>query len=123
MMVYGNTSPEAQEAHRREVQWIYGQSAPGILGGDFYYYSIDYHLTLDQVKKIDTAKVRVHLMTSEYGPGSGADGMATVAAQIPGAAHTMIKGAGYLPMTDDYPRLREALRPVMDQVRRKHGSL
>jgi pimeloyl-ACP methyl ester carboxylesterase len=117
MMTYGNTSPSAPETHRREVQWIYGQTAPGVLGGDFHYYSIEHDLRDGQARGIDTSKVAVHLVSSEFGPG-GASGLAS---QIAGATYRTIPGAGYLPMTDDYPRFRNAVAPILADESRRLG--
>jgi hypothetical protein len=119
---YGNTSPVAPEYSRREVQWIYGQSAPGVIGGDFYYYLLDHDLTSSQARNIDTSRVAVHLLSGQYGASSGPTGTAALAAQITGATHAVISGANYLPMTDDYPRLRQSLLPVLKGILEKSDA-
>lgn len=113
---YGNTSPDAPEPYRREVQWIYNQSGPASIGGDFHYYLMEHSLTPADVQNIDTSKVRIHLLSGEYGPSAGPNGAAAVASLIKGATHTIIKGANYLPMTDDYQRFRQSLLPVLDRI-------
>jgi pimeloyl-ACP methyl ester carboxylesterase len=121
VMVHGNTSPAAPEPFRREVSWIYGQIAPGVLSGDFYYYSIDHDLTGGQARGIDTSKVDVHLLSGELEVSPGPTGAAALAAQIKGSTFAVIKGGSYLPMCDDYPRFRQHLMPVLNKILAKNG--
>lgn len=111
MMTYGNTSFLAPESRRREVQWIYSQTAPGVLTGDFFYYSTEHDLTSGQARAIDTGTVAVHLVACELGPNPASSSV--LAGEISGATFRVIRDAGYLPMTDDYPRFRTVMAPLL----------
>ena len=116
--MYEITSPVASEPYRRETGWVYSQGGPGIFAGDLYYYSYDHDLSGGKARKIDTSKVGVHFLSGEYDPSSiaGPMSMATLAADIPGATQTVIKGGSHFAMSDDYPRFRQYLVPVLDKI-------
>jgi pimeloyl-ACP methyl ester carboxylesterase len=122
MLNYGNTAPGAPEWSRREVEWIYNQSAPGAFGGDMNYYRIEHDLTNGQARGIDTSKVEVHLLTGEYAANAGPTGAAAIASQIKGATYGVIRGGNYHVVTDDYPRFRQALVPVLNGILERTGG-
>lgn len=68
-----STTPEI---NRRELEWVYGQSAPGVGEGALNYYVFDHDLTSEQARTIDTKKCPVYLFTGEddfYGTDFGTD--------------------------------------------------
>ncbi len=117
--MYMITSPEAREAFRRETDWIYSQGGPGIFGGDLYYFSVDHDLR-GKAHAIDTSRVGVHLLSGEYDPTARGPAEA-LAAMIDGATYDVIEGGSHFAMSDDYPRFRKHLLPVLDQIYRERA--
>jgi len=121
--MYEITSPVAPEPYRRETGWVYSQGGPGVFAGDLYYYTYDHDLTGGPAAKIDTSKVDVHFISGEYDPTSiaGPSSMEALAAEIHGATTTVIKGGSHFAMSDDYPRFREYVMPILDAIHTKHA--
>ena len=117
--MYGITSPEARETYRRETGWVYSQGGPGIFGGDLHYFSVDHNL-IGKAHRIDTSKIGVHFLSGEY--DSTANGPAELlAAQITGSTYDVVEGGSHFCMSDDYPRFRKTLIPVLDGIHAKHA--
>ena len=121
--MYEITSPVAPEAYRRETAWVYSQGGPGIFAGDLYYYTYDHDLE-GLASKIDTSKVGVHFLSGEFDPSAvpGPMSMMTLAQQIKGSTGAIIKGGSHFAMSDDYPRFREALLPVLKRIESSRNS-
>lgn len=117
--MYMITSPEAREAFRRETGWIYSQGGPGIFGGDLYYFSVEHDLR-GKAHTIDTSRVGVHLLSGEYDPTARGPAE-SLAAMIDGATYDVIEGGSHFAMSDDYPRFRRYLLPVLDRVYRERA--
>ena len=117
--MYMITSPEAREAFRRETGWIYSQGGPGIFGGDLYYFQVEHDLR-GKAHTIDTSKVGVHLLSGEYDPTARGPAE-SLTAMIDGATYDVVEGGSHFAMSDDYPRFRKYLLPVLDQVYRERG--
>lgn len=117
--MYMITSPEAREAFRRETGWIYSQGGPGIFGGDLYYFSVEHDLR-GKAHTIDTSRVGVHLLSGEYDPTARGPAQ-SLAALIDGATYDVIEGGSHFAMSDDYPRFRKHLLPVLDQIYRERA--
>src|SRR5215211_6672847 len=79
---YGLNSPLSPEANRRENWWYYSQSGPGVYQGDVYFYSLDWDVRED-LKRIDTNRCRVALLTGEYDYSCTPDMSEAVDAAIP----------------------------------------
>ena len=62
---YGLNSPNSPEANRRENWWYYSQGGPGVYQGDVWFYSNDWDGRED-IKRIDTNRCKVALLTGEY---------------------------------------------------------
>ena len=118
--MYEITSPEAPDAYRRETAWVYSQGGPGIFAGDLYYYIYDHDL-VGKAGKIDTSKVPVYLLSGEYDPSmaTGPRSAESLAKAIPGATFAMIKGGSHFAMSDDYPRFRQYLLPILEKIRQR----
>ena len=106
-----------------------GPAAPladdlGVFAGDLYYYTYDHDLAGGLAKKIDTSKVGVHLISGEFDPTAvaGPGSMAALASEIPGATQAIIKGGSHFAMSDDYPRFREVLLPVLKQIAQRSST-
>jgi pimeloyl-ACP methyl ester carboxylesterase len=118
---YGLNSPYSPQVNRRENWWYYSQSGPGVYQGDVYFYSLDWGDAREDVKRFDTARCKVALLTGEYDYSCTPAMTETVAASIPGAHYRMMKGMGHFPMIENYPDFRpyllEALKHVEPAVR------
>jgi pimeloyl-ACP methyl ester carboxylesterase len=112
---YGLNSPSSPEANRRENWWYYSQSGPGVYQGDVYFYSNDWD-GRDDIKRIDTNRCKVALLTGEYDYSCTPAMSEAVAAAIPGARLTIMPGIGHFPMIENYPAFRSYLLSALDHV-------
>jgi pimeloyl-ACP methyl ester carboxylesterase len=112
---YGLNAPQSPEENRRENWWYYSQSGPGIYQGDVFYYSNDWDARED-IKRIDTARCKVALLTGEYDYSCTPEMSERVAQAIPGAHYTLMKGIGHFPMVENYPLFRPHLLDALEHV-------
>jgi pimeloyl-ACP methyl ester carboxylesterase len=112
---YGLNSPHSPEVNRRENWWYYSQSGPGVYQGDVYFYSLDWDARED-VRRIDTNRCKVALLTGEYDYSCTPAMSEAVAASIPGARLTIMQGMGHFPMIENYPAFRPYLIGALDHV-------
>jgi pimeloyl-ACP methyl ester carboxylesterase len=112
---WGLNSPLSPEASRRENWWYYSQSGPGVYQGDVYFYSLDWDARED-VKRIDTNRCKVALLTGEYDYSCTPAMSEAVAAAIPGSRLTIMQGMGHFPMIENYPEFRPHLLAALDHV-------
>ncbi len=110
---YGLNAPASPEAGKRENWWYYSQSGPGVYQGHVHYYSNDWDARED-IRRIDTNKCRVSLLTGEYDYSCTPEMTAAVAAAIPGARFTIMPGIGHFPMVENYPLFRRFLLPELE---------
>jgi pimeloyl-ACP methyl ester carboxylesterase len=112
---YGLNSPHSPEVNRRENWWYYSQSGPGVYQGDVYFYSLDWDARED-VRRIDTSRCKVALLTGEYDYSCTPAMSEAVAASIPGARLTIMQGMGHFPMIENYPAFPPYLIGALDHV-------
>jgi pimeloyl-ACP methyl ester carboxylesterase len=112
---WGLNSPLSPEASRRENWWYYSQSGPGVYQGDVYFYSLDWDARED-VKRIDTNRCKVALLTGEYDYSCTPAMSEAVAAAIPGSRLVVMKGMGHFPMIENYPEFRPHLLAALEHV-------
>ena len=112
---YGLNSPNSPEPNRRENWWYYGQSGPGVYQGDVFFYSNDWDGRSD-IKRIDTNRCKVALLTGEYDYSCTPQMSEDVAAAIPGSHLTIMKGMGHFPMIENYGGFRSYLLEALDHV-------
>jgi pimeloyl-ACP methyl ester carboxylesterase len=112
---YGLNSPLSPEASRRENWWYYSQSGPGVYQGDVYFYSVDWDGRED-LKRIDTNRCKVALLTGEYDYSCTPAMSEAVAAAIPGSRLTIMQGMGHFPMVENYPAFRPYLLAALEHV-------
>jgi pimeloyl-ACP methyl ester carboxylesterase len=110
---YGLNSPFSPEPNRRENWWYYSQSGPGVYQGDVHFYSNDWDAR-DDIRRIDTGKCKVSLLTGEYDYSCTPAMSEAVAKAIPGARLRLMKGVGHFPMIENYPAFRGHLLPELD---------
>jgi pimeloyl-ACP methyl ester carboxylesterase len=112
---FGLNSPLSPEPSRRENWWYYSQSAPGVYQGDVHFYSLDWDARED-LRRIDTNRCKVALLTGEYDYSCTPQMSEAVAAAIPGSRLTIMKGMGHFPMIENYPAFRTYLLGALDHV-------
>jgi pimeloyl-ACP methyl ester carboxylesterase len=112
---YGLNSPFSPEASRRENWWYYSQGGPGVYQGDVHFYSNDWDARED-IKRIDTKSCKVALLTGEYDYSCTPEMTEAVAAAIPGARLTIMKGMGHFPMIENYAGFRPYLLEALGHV-------
>jgi pimeloyl-ACP methyl ester carboxylesterase len=81
--------------------------------GDVHFYSNDWDAR-DDLKRIDTAKCRVSLLTGEYDYSCTPAMSEAVAQAIPGSRFTVMPGIGHFPMIENYPLFRRYLLPELE---------
>ena len=112
---YGLNSPHSPEVSRRENWWYYSQSGPGVYQGDVYFYSLDWDARED-IRRIDTNRCKVALLTGEYDYSCTPAMSEAVTASIPGARLTIMQGMGHFPMVENYPAFRPYLIGALHHV-------
>ena len=112
---YGLNSPHSPEASRRENWWYYSQSGPGVYQGDVYFYSNDWD-GREAIKRIDTNRCKVALLTGEYDYSCTPAMSEAVAAAIPGARLTIMQGIGTFPHDRELPGVPAVLLSALDHV-------
>ncbi len=112
---YGLCAPASPEESKRENWWYYSQSGPGVYAGDVYYYSVDWDARED-IKRIDTNRCKVSLLTGEFDYSCTPDMTKEVADAIPGARATIMKGMGHFPMIEHYAGFRDYLIGELDYM-------
>src|SRR3954447_18020828 len=112
---YGLNAPASPEANRRENWWYYSQGGPGVYQGDVHFYSNDWDGRED-IKRIDTNRCKVALLTGEYDYSCTPEMSEAVAAAIRGSRLTIMKGMGHFPMVENYPEFRPYLLEALAHV-------
>jgi pimeloyl-ACP methyl ester carboxylesterase len=84
-----------------------------VYAGDVHYYSFDWDARED-VKRIDTRKCKVSLLTGEYDYSCTPAMTEAVAKAIPGSRLAIMKGMGHFPMIENYPGFRPFLLPELE---------
>jgi pimeloyl-ACP methyl ester carboxylesterase len=110
---FGLCAPSSPEAAKRENWWYYSQGGPGVYAGDVHYYSFDWDAR-EEIKRIDTRKCKVSLLTGEYDYSCTPAMTEAVAKSIPGCRMTIMKGMGHFPMVENYQGFRPFLLPELE---------
>lgn len=112
----GFTAPTSPEALRREVGFIYSQSAPTTIYGDIHYYVHDHRLTAEEASAIDTSKVKVYFLTCEYDALAYEDGTALLAKAVEGSYFQIVPGLGHFGPAENPEDFKSALLPVFEDI-------
>jgi pimeloyl-ACP methyl ester carboxylesterase len=108
----GLCGPASPEAAKRENWWYYAQGGPGVYAGDVHYYSFDWDAR-EEIRRIDTKKCKVSLLTGEYDYSCTPAMTESVAKCIAGSRLTIMKGMGHFPMIENYAAFRPFLLPEL----------
>lgn len=108
----------ADYQHELTGSWDWRRSArtgggPGVYAGDVHYYSFDWDARED-LKRIDTRKCKVSLLTDEYDYSCTPAMTEAVVKAIPGARLQIMKGMGRFPMIENYAGFRPFLLPELE---------
>jgi pimeloyl-ACP methyl ester carboxylesterase len=114
----GLMAPRSPARHKKEIWWIYSQAAAGVYNGDIAFYSGDWDAR-ERVKRIDTSRCSVHLLTGEYDYSCTVEMSEATAARIRGARFTPMPGLGHFPMAENPALFKRYLLPVLDELRAK----
>jgi pimeloyl-ACP methyl ester carboxylesterase len=112
---FGLCAPGSPESGPRENWWYYSQGGPGVYAGDVHFYSNDWDGRAD-LSRIDTRVCPVALLTGEYDYSCTPEMTRAVAAAIPGARLTIMKGMGHFPMIEHYAAFRAFLLPELEAL-------
>jgi pimeloyl-ACP methyl ester carboxylesterase len=115
-IVSGLVGPTAPVKEKWETLWHYMQGGPGVFKGDLYFYKIDGDIR-DRVGRIDTTRCPLFLLSGEYDYSCTPEETLAVAASIPGAEVTIMKGLGHFPMSENPDAFVGHLLPVLDKIR------
>src|SRR5690606_10896161 len=112
---WGLNAPQSPEAGKRANWWYYAQSGPGVYRGDVMFYSLDFDAR-EHIKKIDTSKCKVSLLTGSYDYSCTPAMTEAVAKAIPGCRYTEMKDIGHFPMIENYELFRTYLLPELEYM-------
>jgi pimeloyl-ACP methyl ester carboxylesterase len=117
--LYESTAPFSPEKYRREVGWVYSQSAPSVFRGDLHYYSVEHNVT-GQLQQIDTSRIAVYLLCGEYDFASTPEMCQQAANKIKGAKYMEMKGLGHFPVIENYELCKIYLMPILEEISKIH---
>lgn len=104
------------EINRRELEWVYGQSAPGVGEGALNYYVFDHSLTSEQAATIDTDKCPVYLFTGEddfYGTDFGTDKFVE---SWDAVKYERLRVLGHFGIAENPQALKAAMWPALQEI-------
>lgn len=114
-LISGFTAPMAPEDRRREVEWIYAQSGPGVLAGDFHYAAED-HDVRDRMHEIDAKAVGLYVIGGDWDVSCLPEHTAELSEGIPGLPVTRIPDTGHFPPAENPKAFRKALLPILNEI-------
>ncbi|WP_147803637.1 alpha/beta fold hydrolase [Alkalicoccus halolimnae] len=114
--VYGTMAPQSPVKDRKDIWWIYSQSAPGIYYGDIYFYSEEWDAR-EKLAHIDTNACPIYFFTGEYDYSCTPEMTEETAAQIKGAEICIMKQLGHFPMSENFPLFYSYIKPVLNQFK------
>lgn len=111
------------EIYRRELEWIYGQTGPGVGEGALNYFVFDHDLTLEQAAAIDRDKVSVYLFTGEDDFFGGEFGTDKLVENWPGVPYKRLKRLGHFGTGEDPVALKEDIWPAFEEIVERSKAL
>ena len=113
---YGLNSPYSPEESARENWWYYSQGGPGVYKGDVYYYCFDMD-TREDIKRIDTNRCKVSLLSGEFDYSATPAETKKAADAIAGSRFVLMKGMGHFPMIENYAGFKPYLMEELARMR------
>ena len=121
-LVSGLIAPQSPDEFRWETLWHYYQSAADVFKGDMHFYRTDSEYRPQSPDGSNrngngaSAQCPVYLMTGEYDYSCTPELTRESAARIPGAEAIIMQGLGHFPMSENPPRFRDYLLPVLQKI-------
>jgi pimeloyl-ACP methyl ester carboxylesterase len=117
-LMNGLMAPQSPEPLRRETMWGYSAGWPPAFLGDLHYYILDHDLT-GEAAAIDTAQIRVHLLTGEYDASATIEHGQACHDAIAGSTFSVMEGVGHFPMSEHPEAFIPRLLPILDSIRKE----
>jgi pimeloyl-ACP methyl ester carboxylesterase len=115
-MMVANMAGASPHIYRRELDWVYSQSAPGAAEGALFYYSHDHDLTPEQAAIIDTSKTAVYLFTGEDDFMGTEYGTCQMAKAMPNTAFKMLHALGHFGAAENPEALKADIWPTLEDI-------
>ncbi|OHR70876.1 alpha/beta hydrolase [Bacillus sp. HMSC76G11] len=110
------TSSQAPEDYRREVEWIYARCGPGVLSGDFFYASKD-HDARPFLEEIDAEEQGLYVIGGDEDYSCYPEHTNKLKSSIKGLKVTRIPGVGHFPPSEHPAAFKQALTPILNELR------
>jgi pimeloyl-ACP methyl ester carboxylesterase len=115
-MMRAAMASSSPEIYRRELEWVYGQSAPGVGEGALNYFVFDHDLTPEQAATIDMDKVAVYLFTGQDDFFGGEAGTCKLVENWPGVPFKMLRRLGHFGIAEDPKALKADIWPAIEEI-------
>ena len=113
-MIRSLTASTSPETCRREVEWVYAKSGPGVLAGDF-------HLALDHdlrevLGNIDAKRCGLYVVGGDHDWSCTREHTRELADQIRNLTEIRIPDVGHFPPSEHPDAFMEAIAPVLAEL-------
>lgn len=115
-IMLANMAGTSRGAYRRELGWIYGQSAPGVSEAALHYYAIDHDLSLEQAATIGTDKVPVYLFTGQDDIMANDWGTPQLAKAMDGTPFKMLQKLGHFGAAENPEAFKADIWPTLREI-------
>jgi pimeloyl-ACP methyl ester carboxylesterase len=109
-------APQSPAECVADIYWHYAQGGQHVFAGDIAFYSGDWDAR-ERVRKIDTKKCPLFMLTGEYDYSCTAEHSAATAAKIAGVRFQVMPGMGHFPFAENPRLFAEYLLPILREVR------
>ena len=120
--VRGLMSPVSPLNQRRQAAWIYSGGGFQIYSGDLAFYSDEFDAEVD-IRGLDGTARPIYLLTGAYDYSATPADSRKVADLIPGAQFVEMSDLGHFPMTEHPKALLGYLKPVLQEIKARIGSV
>lgn len=117
-MMVANMAGSSPGVYRRELGWVYSQSAPGAAEGALNYYSHEHDLTPAQAATIDRSKTAVYLFTGQDDFMGTEYGSCLLVAEMTGVPFIELKDLGHFGAAENPLALKRDLWPTLMKIAR-----
>lgn len=108
-------SPEAPEAHRREVEWLYSRCGPGVLGGALHFAAED-HDARRFLDELDAEVQGLYALRGEHDWSINPE-QSRELERIKGFKEIRIPNTGHFPSLENPVEFKCALMPVLNDLK------
>jgi pimeloyl-ACP methyl ester carboxylesterase len=115
-IMLANMAGTSRGALRRELAWVYGQSAPGVSEAALHYYATDHDLSLEQAASIDTSKVPVYLFTGQDDIMANDWGSPLLANAMKNSPFKMLQKLGHFGAAENPEAFKADIWPTLREI-------